>query len=324
MAILMGIDEAGYGPLLGPLVVSAVALDIPESHLRTDLWELLGQAVSVQKKDLAGRLLITDSKKAYTRSSGVKHLRRTVLSSLHALYDGKTEIATAHDMVSALCPDLLSRAEAYPWYQNLSNTQLGHDPADIHIAGGVLAKKMGEGGMRITGIRSRCLDVGLYNSRVENVKNKSRVLFTELCSLILEQFEQLPTDPEPMQVVVDRQGGRIKYQRELMRMFNGYTLSVIRQDDKMSSYELSRSGKTMRIHFCLKADTKYLTVSLASMVSKYLREVMMDSLNEYFCGFSQDLKPTAGYWQDGQRFVADLAKLSPELSYNPSQLIRIS
>ncbi len=32
MAVVAGIDEAGYGPLLGPLVVSAVAFDVG-SHL---------------------------------------------------------------------------------------------------------------------------------------------------------------------------------------------------------------------------------------------------------------------------------------------------
>lgn len=324
MAILMGIDEAGYGPLLGPMVVSAVALNIPESHLRADLWHVLSAAVSAQKKDLAGRLLITDSKKAYTRSSGVKHLRRTVLSSLHAWSKGQTNITTVYDMLSTICPDIIERAAAYPWYQNLNTFQLDHDPADVEIASSVFRKKMAENGISISRIQSRCLDVDLYNSRVEQVKNKSRVLFTELCSLILEAFEQLPADSEPMHVVVDRQGGRIKYQRELMRMFNGFSLSVIRQDEKMSSYELTRSGKTMWIHFCLKADTKYLTVSLASMVSKYLREVMMESLNDYFCRFSQDLKPTAGYWQDGKRFIADLGKLTPDLTYDPKQLIRIS
>ncbi|MHC5213685.1 MAG: hypothetical protein ACYSOO_03740, partial [Planctomycetota bacterium] len=67
MALLVGIDEAGYGPLLGPLVVSAVALEVPEGLLRADLWEVLAKAVSAQKRGLAGRLLIADSKKAYNR-----------------------------------------------------------------------------------------------------------------------------------------------------------------------------------------------------------------------------------------------------------------
>ena len=64
--------------------------------------------------------------------------------------------------------------------------------------------------------------------------------------------------------------------------------------------------------------------SLASMTSKYLREVLMESLNRYFLGMCPELKPTAGYWQDGQRFVKDLETHLPDYSYNAQQLIRIS
>jgi len=143
-----------------------------------------------------------------------------------------------------------------------------------------------------------------------------------LCSLIGQAFEQNATDADPMQVIVDRQGGRINYQQELLRMFPGFSLSVIRQDEKMSSYEMSRLGRIMRIHFCIKADPKYLSVALASMVSKYLREVMMESLNRHFCNLCTDLKPTAGYWQDGQRFVKDLSTMLGDHQFDTEKLVR--
>ncbi|MHC4287593.1 MAG: ribonuclease H family protein [Planctomycetota bacterium] len=323
MALLVGIDEAGYGPLLGPLVVSAVGLQVPEGLLRANLWEVLGKAVSAQKRGLAGRILIADSKKAYNRKKGIDPLRRSVLAGLGAWQNGAAKPETIADFLSLICPQLLERVGLYPWYQELDAHSLGHDAADISIAGGVLEKTMAEHGISISSIQSRCLDVAFYNDRVGKVKNKSRVLFTEICSLILQAFEQNADSAEPMQVIVDRQGGRTHYQRELQRMFPAASLSVIREDEKISSYEMIRLGRTMRIHFCIKADSKYLTVALASMVSKYLREVMMESLNRHFCELCQDLKPTAGYWQDGQRFMKDLSTALEAHQFDTKKLVRI-
>ncbi|MBL7215150.1 MAG: hypothetical protein ISS71_05685 [Phycisphaerae bacterium] len=323
MAILVGIDEAGYGPLLGPLVVSSAVFQLPDELLRADLWAVLHTAVSNQKKGLTGRLLITDSKKAYSRSSGIKHLKRTVHACLGAVSnDSYHPIANGEQLVDLLCPNCAGRIKDYAWYQTLKEQILEHQGEDLLIASGVLRRTLVENRMCLLGIHSRCLDVGFYNDRVENVKNKSRVLFTELCSLVLEALEKA-TSHEMVQVVVDRQGGRVNYQQELLRMFPGFGLSVIRQDEKRSSYELAGNGKAMRIHFCIKADTKYLPVCLASMASKYLREVLMESLNRFFCKMCDGLKPTAGYWQDGQRFIKDLQTLMPDLAVDPKKLIRI-
>jgi len=65
-----------------------------------------------------------------------------------------------------------------------------------------------------------------------------------------------------------------------------------------------------------------LPVSLASMVSKYLRELLMDCMNAYFLKMDGGLKPTAGYWQDGQRFVEELRTRLPHLVIDRERLIR--
>jgi hypothetical protein len=323
MAVLVGIDEAGYGPLMGPLVVSSVAFDVPESLLRENLWDLLQRAVASQKKGLSGRLLIADSKKAYNRKTGPGHLRRTVHAALAALADSPCEITGDEQLLRRLCPDCVERVlDGYPWYEAIRTQPAHNNPGDIPIAAGVFKRAMADHGIALRAIRSRCLDVGFYNSRVEAVKNKSRVLFTELCTLVLHLLEQTEPD-QALQIVVDRQGGRINYLPELARMFPGFALSILRQDETMSSYELTDGRRSLRIHFCLKADGKYLPVSLASMTSKYLREVLMESLNAFFAQLCPDLTPTAGYWQDGQRFIRDLQTRLPDYRYDRQKLIRI-
>jgi ribonuclease HII len=322
MSILIGIDEAGYGPLLGPLVVSSAVLELPEELLRSDLWKLLKTAVAPDKKKLAGRLLITDSKKAYTPSSGVAHLRKTVLACLHAANPG-VSLDTAAELLEALDASALSRAKAYAWYENIHHQPLGHESADISLSATVLRNALLKKDIQLLSIKSRCMDVAWFNTRVEKVRNKSRVLFTELCSLILDALKNCPDNGQPLQVIVDRQGGRINYHQELLRMFPGAALTVLRQDPKMSSYELQYAGRTLKIHFCIKADLKYLPVCLASMASKYLREVLMEAQNDWFCRLCPDLKPTAGYWEDGKRFLADLSQKSPSFTCDQKQLIRM-
>jgi ribonuclease HII len=322
MSLLIGIDEAGYGPLLGPLVVSSAVLELPEEHLRSDLWKLLKTAVASDKKKLAGRLLITDSKKAYTPAAGIAHLRKTVLSCLHAA-DSGISLTTAADLLNILDSPALSRAQNYAWYEHIHNQPLGHQSADIGLAAAVLRNALQKKNIKLVSLRSRCLDVSWYNDKDEKVRNKSRVLFTELCSLMLDVLKSAPDYSQPLQVIVDRQGGRINYHQELLRMFPGASLTVLRQDEKMSSYELRYAGRTMKIHFCIKADLKYLPVCLASMTSKYLREVLMQVQNDWFCRLCPELKPTAGYWEDGKRFLTDLSEKIPSLAFDKRQLIRM-
>ena len=62
----------------------------------------------------------------------------------------------------------------------------------------------------------------------------------------------------------------------------------------------------MRVTFMPRADAGDLCVALASMVSKYLRELLMAEFNEFWRKHLPDLVPTAGYHGDAGRFFADI------------------
>jgi len=314
---LVGIDEAGYGPLLGPLVVSSCAFSMPDEMVADDLWDLLKKSVSKHKRALGGRLLITDSKKAYTSSSGVKHLRRATLTLLRCL---GADVSTIGRLLAALCPDAVERLAGYAWHSGIDTAELGADADDVAIAAKVFADDLARHGMRAVGLRSRCLDVAYYNRMVDNVRNKAEVLFSQTCTLIQSALDTSGDDL--LQVLIDRQGGRVHYRRTLLRMFPRMELTILKESPRTSSYELRDSRRRMRLHFAVGADEGYLPVSLASMCSKYLRETLMACLNRYFSQFGADIRPTAGYWEDGLRFVNDLKAHLPHVAYDPDQLIR--
>jgi ribonuclease HII len=326
MAILAGIDEAGYGPLLGPLVVSGVAFSIPQNLLKADLWQVLQKAVSKDKKKLSGRLLVNDSKKAYSRSSGTHHLQRTVLAALDILNRSDPSRPslpqTTQDVIKRLSPSCYHHLSEYPWYQKLDQTAL---PAteDISIASGVFQRTLVQNQMRLLWVQTRFLEAGHYNQQLGKIKNKSRVLFIELCALVHHIFKNFHDGDGPMQFLIDRQGGRIQYHLELMKMFPGMELTVLTQSDTLSSYEMTDGKQSMRLHFAIEADSKFLPVSLASMASKWTRELLMEELNRYFVGICPGIKPTAGYWQDGQRFIADLHKIPLGQTLDKTKLIRL-
>jgi ribonuclease HII len=317
LAILAGIDEAGFGPLLGPLVVSCSALAVPPELLEADLWQALRRSLGKTRKHLAGRLLVADSKKAFSREQGLGHLERTVLAALQVM---GVETRNLASLLAALGSDCLPRLAEYPWFQRLQECCLAAEPADLKIAAQVFADDLQAHGAKLVCLRSSCLDVAYYNTMVERVKNKAQVLFIAVTQLIQGLLDQFPDDD--VRILVDRQGGRAHYRENLRRSFPGMDLRIVQEGDETSIYEMRRGSRLVRLSFEVKADDLYLPVALASMVSKYLRELLMECMNNYFVALDANLKPTAGYWKDGTRFVEELRQRLPDLLVDNHRLIR--
>lgn len=317
MAILAGIDEAGFGPLLGPLVVSSAAFSVEPALLGEDLWQVLGKSVGKSRKRLTGRLLIADSKKAYNRAEGLGHLERTSLAALECLGNRPADLA---ELLKLLCPDCLPRLADYPWHQDLQQCRLTSATGDMRIAANVFTDDLRAHGGSLADLQTCCLDVAYFNRMVQNVRNKAQVLFIAVTQLIQRILSKFPD--QEIAIQVDRQGGRTHYRENLLRSFPDMELTVLQEGEECSVYEMRDASRKVKLTFEIEADDRYLPVSLASMVSKYIRELLMDCMNAYFLKLDGGLKPTAGYWQDGQRFIAELRTRLPHLAIDTNRMIR--
>lgn len=307
--IVAGIDEAGLGPLLGPLCLGSSAVEVPTGQADTpehlpDLWRLLGDAVSSTRDRSGRRLHVSDSKKVFAgrADAGRVALERGVLAFQAAT--GAAVPTSLDDVHEALS---LKPTEVPRWYAPAESERhpLWTSSDNVAIAANVLRHAVQGAGCRVVSLQSRLLFEPEYNRLCVATRNKSAVVQVALAELLYDLLERHASSPGGLSVVVDRQGGRSRYGPFLRQMFEEWSLEVIREADGESAYVLRRGTGVARIVFAEKAESLCLPTALASMIAKYLRERYMERFNAFFQSVDSGLKPTAGYWSDAQRFLKD-------------------
>lgn len=295
--ILAGIDEAGLGPVLGPLATASAALETPDGWAPGSPWERLDAVFCRDGKKGETRLAVADSKILYTRG-GLAAFESTLGAFSLLAYGAMTPRLVVSDGNSAQAHPCYSMSiDLFPAYCRAETIRDAADRAQAAFAAS---------GVGAAHLEAALLYEPMLNSRYDAGLNKNAALLMETgrhLSVLTERFAD-----RGLSIVVDKQGGRNAYLPFLTSLFPGAWVEELEAGSECSRYRVRQEKGVVSIEFRAKGDRTSFATALASLAAKYARERAVAELNAWFCGKFPDLKATAGYPQDAKRWLADVEK----------------
>ncbi|MEN0019566.1 MAG: hypothetical protein AAF747_01630 [Planctomycetota bacterium] len=302
--VYVGIDEAGYGPMLGPLCVGLVALRLgcwtPDDG-QPDLWQSLDAAVCRSAGRTERRIAVADSKKLKLSNQlktkhPLTHLERGVLTFDAASREDHAIAATdaeLFDRLGARLPSDIYAGEAVPLPLATTHDALALDRND-------LLRALHTADVEVLTISVLTVSEQDFNAGLSHFGSKAGVCGSVVGRLLARAVQRW--GDSPMRIITDRQSGRTRY-AELLQPAG--EVEITEESPRCSRYRLT-DAHDATVTFQPEAEDAHLPVALASMAAKLTRELAMARFNRHWCARMPDLKPTAGYVQDARRWLADL------------------
>ena len=318
MTYLIGTDEAGYGPNLGPLVVSATVWEVPEGTRPGDLYRLLDEVIAPTPRGASdGRVAVADSKRLYQPGKGLRLLERGLLGAMGAIGRRPAAWREAWDALAPTAQDVLAKVPWYAGYQ--APVPVDADGRDVEAVATGLRDGLDAAGVRLIDVRSRAVFPAEFNRLCDEHGTKGAALSHVTLALAAELSR--PLESRPISVVCDKHGGRNRYADLLAEHFPDQFIEIHGESRARSVYRFGPPQRRIEFRFQAKGES-YLQAALASMASKYLRELAMLAFNHFWCSRIPGLKPTAGYPQDAKRFKTAIAGVQAELGIEDEILWR--
>jgi len=315
--VLAGVDEAGFGPLLGPLTIGAVALRAPDGMI--DPWKRLEPLVGREDERNPACLAVGDSKAVFARNDvGRARLERTALV-FHAQVHGLPEHGRA--FLGATRPPLACDALEGEFWHALLPARLAPVPEDLSALVTSLAAALRAAPLEVACCSVRAVPACELNASFARTDSKGTTHWEQCAPLLVHLWQAFAS--EGLELVVDRHGGRMRYANLLETTFARADVVVESEKPERSIYHLrDDDGRSMRITFAEKADHLSFPVALASCLAKYARELCMEAFNAHFGALQPGLAPTAGYRNDAWRWLAEAGPAITCAGLAPSALVR--
>ncbi len=264
---VIGIDENGLGPVLGPFVISAAMFDIGEGDpfFDTRLERLmLPMGIADSKAIFKRRFPYTYSKGEIIALSFLpeRNWRELLNNNFHLLIDDEEKDIYLKD----LSLPIWAKEVRYDY-----------------------RKKTGFSGFRGYAIFPRA-----FNRLLKDMHK-----FQMDVKYFLELAHELSEGVEDDVVVLAGKVGGYTYYVQVFLLLGITRFHILRETRGHSAYRVFYRDRWIEIHFLMDGDAVYYPIAIASIVGKYVREVSMKLLNEHY-GFEGRIPYASGYRHDAR------------------------
>ncbi|WP_010582156.1 hypothetical protein [Schlesneria paludicola] len=312
MPKLIGMDEAGLGPNLGPFVVAVTVWDVPTTPRTFDLWDAFSEVFTNEPGTNDARLHIADSKQVFQPHKGLHGLERPVLAALRLLGHTPRTFRELHELLVTANALKAESDEAESWYRDhdFELPTADHDFSMVEH----WQRCCHDRDVRLVAVKVALVEAPRFNRLLREYDNKSLVVSRIAFELLRSVWD--PDETETF-IVGDKHGGRNRYDQLLAEVLDGEMIFRLEESAERSEY---RVGKTV-LRFQPRAEV-HAPVALASMTAKYVRELAMTQFNRFWARHIDDLRPTQGYPLDARRFRDEIAEVQQRLGILDDHLWR--
>jgi hypothetical protein len=282
--------------------MTSVACRVPDGLAGKDLWRALRTAVRRRTSKEDGRLLIDDSKAVYTPSRGLLGLEIGVLATLGPM--PADEPLAVRDFVDRVGPENRGELEPELWYTGTTPLPVICESAPLARAASRFERCCRKKEVAWGLVRSVIVCARRFNALLRDWGSKGAVLGHGLAALL--QANRAALHDAHLFFVIDKHGGRNNYGAMLQQALPDGVVVADGETASRSTYRVLGLKQEMNLVVEPRADAGHFCVALASMVSKYLRELLMREFNAFWQAHVPDLKPTAGYHGDSARFYEEI------------------